>query len=174
MLRCLAGTVEMGITFGQGDSGLMGWVDADYAGDQATCKSRTGFVFMLHEGAVSWGSKLQEVTATSAAESEYIAGSTAAKEAVWQRRVCTDLGVVTDGPVQLLGDIQAALAMAAHNAESPKTKHVAVRFHSLREFMARGEVKFTYHPTQDNAADALTKALDHIKLCKFRSMMGVS
>lgn len=174
VLRYLSGTQEMGITYGQGSTGLEGWVDADYAGDEAQRKSRTGFVFLLHGGAVSWGSKLQEVTATSTAEAEYIAGASAAKEGIWLKRMCHDLGVGGQGPVQLFGDNQAALAMAAHNADSPKTKHMAVRFHSLRESVARGQVKFTYTPTQDNTADVLTKPLDHIKFCRFRAMMGVS
>ena len=123
---------------------------------------------------MSWGSKLQEVTATSTAEAEYIAGASAAKEGIWLRRVCQELGVTDVGPVQLFGDNQAALAMASHNADSPRTKHMAVRYHSLREAVARGQVKFVYTPTQDNTADVLTKPLDHINFSKFRSMMGVS
>lgn len=116
MLRYLASTVDMGITYGAGASGLMGWVDADCAGDPAARKSRTGFVFVLHGGAVDWGSRLQDVTATSTAESKYMAGSTAAKEGVWLRRMCSDVEVATEGAVHLLGDNQTALAMAAHNA----------------------------------------------------------
>lgn len=51
---------------------------------------------------------------------------------------------------------------------------MAVRFHSLRESVAKGEVQFTYTPTDENAADMLTNSLDHVKFCKFRAMMGVS
>lgn len=44
----------------------------------------------------------------------------------------------------MFGDNQAALAMAAHNADSTSTKHMAVRYHFVWKAVARGEVQFQY------------------------------
>lgn len=52
VLQYLKGTSGMGITYGRA-ARLDGWVDSNFAGDVETRKSRTGFVFMLHGGAMS-------------------------------------------------------------------------------------------------------------------------
>jgi len=72
VLRYLAGTKTLGIQYGPGDFMLKGWSDADYATCKDTRRSRSGYVFTVGGGAVSWSSKLQTVVATSSAESEYI------------------------------------------------------------------------------------------------------
>ena len=51
-------------------------------------------MFCLNEGVVSWKSSKQDTVVDSTTESEYIAASEAAKEAVWIRKFITGLGVV--------------------------------------------------------------------------------
>ena len=51
-------------------------------------------MFTLNGGAVSWKSSKQETTADSTTESEYIAASEVAKEAVWIKKLVNELGVV--------------------------------------------------------------------------------
>ena len=50
-------------------------------------KSTTGYCFKFGNGAISWKSKLQECTATSTTEAEYVAASDTAKEALWLGRL---------------------------------------------------------------------------------------
>ena len=52
---------------------LLGYTDADYAGDVATRRSTSGRVFLFMQGPVAWASKQQRTTATSTAQSEYMA-----------------------------------------------------------------------------------------------------
>ncbi|GKF41044.1 hypothetical protein Tco_0124386, partial [Tanacetum coccineum] len=59
------------------------YCDAGFETDRDDTKSQTGYVFILNGGAVDWKSSKQSTTAMSATESEYIAGSEAAMEAVW-------------------------------------------------------------------------------------------
>jgi hypothetical protein len=61
---------------------IVGFCDADWAGDLDTRRSTTGFVFMMESGAVSWGSKLQPTVALSSAEAEYMAACGAVQEAI--------------------------------------------------------------------------------------------
>ena len=67
------------------------YVDADFCGlwnrrtahlDPVTAKSRTGFVIRFADCPLTWGSKLQTETALSTTEAEYIALSTALREAI--------------------------------------------------------------------------------------------
>jgi hypothetical protein len=59
----LVGTSNYGIEYVSSDSksGLIGFSDADYAGDTETRRSITGYVFCLSEGAVSWLSQRQKL-----------------------------------------------------------------------------------------------------------------
>ncbi len=52
---------------------LFWYSDADHASDGDGRRSRTGYVFMLNGGAVSWRSQKQQSVALSTAEAEYMA-----------------------------------------------------------------------------------------------------
>ncbi|KAJ9510638.1 hypothetical protein QJQ45_027557, partial [Haematococcus lacustris] len=90
VLCYLKGTADQGLLFG-GVSGLQGFSDADYAGDKDTARSTTGYIFTLNGGAISWSSRLQPTVAMSTAEAEHMAASSAAKEALWLRKLMRDL-----------------------------------------------------------------------------------
>ena len=53
---------------------------------------------MIDGGAVSWSSKKQELVTLSPTEAEYVATTHAAKEAVWLRRLLTELFNSNDTP----------------------------------------------------------------------------
>ena len=59
-----------------------GYTDATFQIDQDESRLQLGFMFCLNGGAVSWKSSRQKTVANSTTESEYIAASDAAKEAV--------------------------------------------------------------------------------------------
>ena len=72
---------------------INGYSDAAFQTDRDDSRSQSGFVFCLNGDAVSWKSSKQETVADSTTESEYIAASDAAKEAVWIKKFVTELGV---------------------------------------------------------------------------------
>jgi hypothetical protein len=78
LLRYVAGTLSYGIVYGRGRGApnLLGFSDADLAGDVDDRKSTTGMIFFLGRSPVSWQSRKQRVVAASSCESEYIAAST--------------------------------------------------------------------------------------------------
>jgi hypothetical protein len=59
---------------------VVGYCDADWAGDLEDRRSTTGFVFMMGGGATSWSSKRQPTIALSTTEAEYMASTQATKE----------------------------------------------------------------------------------------------
>ena len=67
---------------------LSGMSDADWAVRHST----SGFVFSMSKAAISWGSKKQPSIALSSCESEIMAASEAAKEAVYLDRFVAELG----------------------------------------------------------------------------------
>jgi hypothetical protein len=112
----------------------------------------------MNGGAVAWNSKLQRVVAVSTAESEYMAAAAATKEAVWLRKLLSDLSVAS-GPLCILTDNQASLALLQNPVQSNRSKHIDIIFHFAREKVAYGAVYFAYCPTTEMAADFLTKAV---------------
>ena len=89
LLHYLHGTRGKGITYhGYDDHGInqiYGFVDADFAGDTDTRRSRSGFLVMLNSGCISWKSKLQTVISSSTTDAEIYAATTAIKEIAYLR-----------------------------------------------------------------------------------------
>ncbi|KAG8481596.1 hypothetical protein CXB51_026522 [Gossypium anomalum] len=69
--------------FGRTKDGVIGYVDADFAGDLDRRRSLTGYVFTIGGCAISWKATLQTTVALSTTEAEYMAITEACKEAIW-------------------------------------------------------------------------------------------
>jgi hypothetical protein len=172
VLRYLAGTRRVGITYGAVPAVLHGFCDADYAGDADTRKSTTGYVYTIAGGAVCWSSKRQPTVAASTTEAEYMAASAAAKEALWLRKLLADLGEPV-ATVSVSCDSQGALSLLHNPVLSERSKHIDVHHHFVRERVALGQVDSKYVSTAAMAADMLTKPLSIVKHTAFCSMVGV-
>ncbi|XP_043814061.1 secreted RxLR effector protein 161-like [Manihot esculenta] len=93
VLRYVAGTVNFGIWYTTvSNFKLFGYTDSDWACSLDDRKSTSGYTFSLGSGAISWSSKKHDTIALSSSETEYIAATSAACQAVWLRRVLVDLG----------------------------------------------------------------------------------
>ncbi|GIL76858.1 hypothetical protein Vretifemale_6395, partial [Volvox reticuliferus] len=146
--------------------------DSDWAGDPATRRSTTGYVFLLGGAAISWNSQLQRTVAASSVEAEYQATAAAVREALWLRKLAGDFDLCSD-TIGIWMDSQGALSLGNNPITSVRSKHIDVQHHLVRERVARGEVALSYCSTEDMVADILTKALGEIKFKKFRNGMGV-
>ncbi|CAI7874111.1 unnamed protein product [Closterium sp. NIES-54] len=162
VLRYLNGCVKSGIFYpahSKPQVELVGFSDADYAGDSANRKSHTGYVYCLNGAAISWQSKRQPVVALSTTESEYISLCQCIQEGVWLKRLFGELGHEFAGGVPVFVDNQSAISLAQNACLHGRTKHMQVRWHFIREMVACGEVILRWCPTDRQAADILTKPL---------------
>ena len=160
IIRYLIGTRTSGIVFGSSGSSLnlVGFTDADYAGCLETRKSRSGFVFLLNNGPISWSSQRQNVVSLSTTEAEYIALAHGAKEAVWLRRMLSELNV-NCGSVPIFVDNQSAIKLANNSEFHKRSKHIDIRFHFIRDMLSRKEIEIHYVQSKEQLADILTKPL---------------
>ena len=72
---------------------IHGYTDGDYAGCLKARRSRSGFVFLLNGGPISWSSQRQSIVSLSTAEAEYIALTHGTKEAIWLRQMLKELDI---------------------------------------------------------------------------------
>ena len=146
---------------GQEELVIQGYADAAFQTSTQDSRSQSGFVFVMNGAAVSWKSSKQETVADSTTESEYIAASEAAKEAVWIRNFISGLGVVPSilDPLEIFCDNNGAIAQAKEPRSHQKSKHILRRYHLIREIIERGDVKISKIASEDNIADPLTKQL---------------
>ena len=99
IFRYLKGTAEHEILFSRQPktNSVVGYVDADYAGEVDNRRSTTCYLFTLSRGPICWKSTLQSIVAMSITEAEYMAVAEAAKEALWLKGLVKELGLNQDG-----------------------------------------------------------------------------
>ena len=86
ILRYLRGTSNYGLVYnGNCSNELVGFSDADWAGNVNTRRSTSGYVFCFGNSTITWSSKKQATVAKSSTEAEYVALSTATQEVIWLR-----------------------------------------------------------------------------------------
>lgn len=83
IFRYIKGTLDLQLTFRGPITAITGYTDANWAGDQDTRRSTSGFIFNLGSRAIRWSSKRQPAVALSGCEAKYMGQTQAVKEAVW-------------------------------------------------------------------------------------------
>ena len=166
ILKYLRRTKDDALVYGGDDELIVkGYTDASFQTDKDDFESQSGYVFILNGGAVSWKSSKQGTIADSTTEAEYIAASEAAKEAVWIRQFIAELGVVpsTSRAIDVYCDNNGAIAQAKEPSSSSRSRHVQRKYHLIRHYVDRGDVRMCKVHTNDNIADPLTKPLPRPK-----------
>lgn len=174
IIAYLKGTYDYGIRFTGFDSDSpVGYTDADWAGCHETRQSTTGSIFIHHGGPIAWTSRRQSCVSQSSTEAEYIAASETAKSAIWIRRALPDLREGQRGPITIFCDNQGAIQLVHHPDQRPRTKHIDVRFHFVRQQQEKGEIDVQYVCTASQLADILTKPLPGPRFAVMREALGI-
>ena len=174
VMRYLRATQGLGLLYSTSGGVVkpVGYSDSDFAGCDETRRSTGAYAFFVCGGLVTWKSKRQALVTLSTAEAEYVALSEAAKEAIWIKRLITELQGSCGGAT-LREDNQAAIRIAENPELHARTKHIDVRYHWIRDVIQSKEVKMEYCPTRDNVADALTKPLPRVGLQRLIPLLGL-
>ncbi|KIM60717.1 hypothetical protein SCLCIDRAFT_72313, partial [Scleroderma citrinum Foug A] len=142
------------------DMSLLGYVDADWAGDVDDCRSISGYTFITAGGAISWSSKKQPSVALSSTEAEYMTTTASVKEATWLKVLFLEIKPsLTRMPVKLLIDNQLVMSLVKNATFHDQTKHIVICHHYIREKVDEGEIVLEYLPTVEQVANVLMKPL---------------
>ena len=117
-----------------------------------TGRSTGGHITFIQGGAVDYGSHLPVPVAMTSGEAEYIYAAVACMRASHLRMLIYDLKYLCsedyDGdnieydPAKIIMDNKATISMAKYNKETARNRHVARRFHYVRQGTALNEHKF--------------------------------
>ena len=165
----IKGTKKKGITYGQTQSRQKedekqqpyAYTDAEYGSNTDHRRSRMGYIIMLNGGPVEWKSSFQKIVAQSSMESEYIAASEATKTVRWLRNALIEIGTIITTPTKLFIDNKSAITFASDKIINTKSRHIDIRYHSIRERVLKNEIAPVYVATTENIADFLTKPLHY-------------
>ena len=92
ILRYLKGTINYGLKYNADQKiKLEGYVDSDWAGSAIDRNSTSRCCFNMGSGVISWFSRKQSCVALSTAEEEYVAACSASYEAIWLRKLLSNL-----------------------------------------------------------------------------------
>nr|GFC42220.1 ribonuclease H-like domain, reverse transcriptase, RNA-dependent DNA polymerase [Tanacetum cinerariifolium] len=92
VLRYVKGTKDHGITYKHnGGKKIHGYSDSSYGVNTQEGKGTTDVIFYYSESPVSWSTQKQATIALSSCESEFIAATVAATQALWLKRLLSKL-----------------------------------------------------------------------------------
>nr|GEU87837.1 copia protein [Tanacetum cinerariifolium] len=133
IFRYLQETVNTGLWYTK-DSGfeLTGFSDADYTGCKDTFKSTS--------------------------KAEYVSLSACCAQVLWMRTQLTDYGFHFN-KIPIYCDSTSAIAISCNPVQHSRTKHIAVRYHFIKEHVEKGTIELYFVKTDYQLADIFTKAL---------------
>ncbi|GJX78585.1 retrovirus-related pol polyprotein from transposon TNT 1-94 [Tanacetum coccineum] len=112
------------------DIELTDFHDADYAGIKTTFKSTSEWSFNFY----------------------------AKKCVLWMRTQLTDYGF-NFNKIPIYCDSKSAIAISCNPVQHSRTKHIAVRYHFIKEHVEKGTIELYFVKTDYQLADLFTKAL---------------
>ncbi|RMX62449.1 hypothetical protein DD238_008264 [Peronospora effusa] len=177
ILRYLIGTKGEGIVYSRNKAEekarliIDGYCDSDWRNDPDTRKSITGFVHCLAGGGQFRG---LTIVAQITVEAEYVAACEACMEGQGLRNVLIQVFLEMETKIRMGIDNQAAFVMATNPTYSRRTRHIELRWHYVRDQVAKKNVDLWKVKTDVNPSDIMTKPLASDRLEKLCAMIGLS
>ena len=111
--------------------------------------------------------------ALSSCETEFMAATEAAKQAIWLQELMSEVVNEVCRRVIIRVDNKSAIELARNHVFHGRSKNIHRRFHFIRECVENEHVEVEHVPENKQRADILTKPLGRIKFTEMRSLIGV-
>lgn len=171
VLRYLAGTANMGLTYTKNNLSLIGYADSDWGGCTVSRYSYTGYAFILNGAAIVWKSQKQCTVALSSTEAEYVSMCEAAKEAIYLRSLLSELSMNEHANIVINVDNRGVQSLASNHMFHARTKHIDIKCHFIRNAVCDGIIHLNHVSSENMIADVLTKPL--VRVNHERCMVGL-
>ena len=111
--------------------------------------------------------------ALSTFEADYVAACLASCEAVWLRKLLSDLFDLQLDATCIYCNNQSCVKLSENPIFHEKSKHIEIKYHYIKDMVQRGAVKLQYVAMDEHIADVLTKPLSRVKFEYFMEKLGV-
>ncbi|GJW57488.1 zinc finger, CCHC-type containing protein [Tanacetum coccineum] len=115
----------------------------------------------------------QPTVALSSCESEFMAATGAACQALWLKWLLSEITGWEEERITLKVDNISAIALIRNLVFHGRSKHIDIRYHFIRECVENGHINVEHVSGELQRADILTKALPRLKFVTMRQMLGV-
>nr|GEZ50143.1 retrovirus-related Pol polyprotein from transposon TNT 1-94 [Tanacetum cinerariifolium] len=114
----------------------------------------------------------QDCTSLSIAEAEYVSLSACCAQVLWMQTQLTDYGF-NFKKIPIYYDSKSAIAIFCNPVQHSRTKHIAIRYHFIKEHVKKGMIELYFVKMDYQLADLFTKALlaDHFNYLVRRPSM---
>ncbi|GJX29806.1 ribonuclease H-like domain, reverse transcriptase, RNA-dependent DNA polymerase [Tanacetum coccineum] len=174
VLRYVKGTKDYGITYKHnGGNIIQGFSDSSYGVNTQEGKGTTGIIFYYGDSPISWSTQKQATVALSSCESEFIAATAAATQALWLKRLLSRLTHSEEEKITIMVDNKSAIQLMKNPVFHGRSKHIDTKYHFIRECVERDDIQVEFVSGEYQKADILTKALPKIKFLTMRQLIGL-
>ncbi|GJR70597.1 retrovirus-related pol polyprotein from transposon TNT 1-94 [Tanacetum coccineum] len=122
-------------------------------------KQKEDGIFISQDKLISWQCKKQTVVANSTTKAEYIAASNCCGQVLWIQNQLLDYGY-NFMQTKIHIDNESTICIVKNLVFYPKTKHIEIRHHFIRDSNEKKLIQMIKIHTDQNVADLLTKAFD--------------
>jgi len=159
IFRYLKGTTNLGLLYRKSlDYKMIGFCDADYAGDRIERKSTSGNCQFLGDNLISWASKRQATIAMSTSEAEYISAARCCTQLLLMKHQLEDYQINANS-ILIFCDNIAAICLSKNPIQHSRAKHIEIKHHFIRDYVQKGILDIQFIDTENQWADIYTKPL---------------
>jgi hypothetical protein len=151
---------------------VVGYSDADWAGNVDDRKSTSGGCFYVGNNLVTWMSKKQASISLSTVEAEYIAAGSCCTQLLWMKTLLGDYEFPQDTMI-INCDNTSAINISKNPVQHSRTKHIDIRHHFLCDLVESEVVSLSFIPSEYKLTDILTKPLDGSRFESLRKAISV-
>nr|GEW94378.1 ribonuclease H-like domain, reverse transcriptase, RNA-dependent DNA polymerase [Tanacetum cinerariifolium] len=174
VLRYIKGTKDYGITYkhNRGNK-IYGFSDSSYGVNTQEGKGTIGIIFYYGESPISWSTQKQAIVALSSCESEFIAATAAATQALWLKRLLSKLTYSEEETVTIKVDSKSSIALMKNLVFYGRSKHIDTKYQFIRECVEREGIQVEFISGEYQKADILKKAPLKIKFLTMGQLIGL-
>ena len=137
---------------------MVGFYDADYAGDRIERKSTSENCQFLGENLISWASKRQATIVMSTTEAEYISAASCCMQLLWMKHQLEDYQINANS-IHIYCDNTAVICLSKNPILHSRVKHIEIKHHFIRDYVQKGILDIQFIDTEHQWANIFIKPL---------------